>query len=123
MTRMADQKIVDFAGYEWRLHTADVAVITPSRTNWDYMLVEGALQRMARALSPVVMEAYPETLEDAHRTLSHALQRHPVWILLRDVKYPAWVMATLIQVQGAQGGYRVFVARGQPYFELTEFTF
>lgn len=123
MIRMAEQKIVHVVGYKWRLHTADVAVITPSRTNWDYMLVEGALQRMARALSPVVVEAYPETLEDAHRTLSHALQRHRVWILLRDVTYPAWVAATLTQVQGAQGGYRIFVVRGQPHFELTEFTF
>lgn len=123
MIRMAEQKIVDVAGYKWRLHTADVAVITPSRTNWDYMLVEGALQRMARALNPVVVEAYPSSLTDAHDTLSDALQRHPVWILLRDVKYPAWVMATLIQVQGAQGAYRIFVVRGQPHFELTEFTF
>lgn len=123
MIRMAKQKIVHVAGYKWRLHIADIALITPSRTNNDYMLVEGALQRMARALSPVVVEAYPETLEDAHRTLSHALQRHPVWILLRDVRYPAWVMATLIQVQGAQGGYRIFVVRGQPHFDLTEFTF
>lgn len=122
-SRQPDPSPVSLAGYQRRLHKADVAILTPSRTHWHYMLVDGTLHHMVRSLTPVVVESSPASLEAAHRELSDALQTHPVWILLRDVEYPAWAVATMVQVQGATGTHRVFVVRGRPRFTLVEFTF
>ncbi len=115
-----DTKVVALGGYKQRLHMADVAILTPSTSSYEYMLVDGAIQRMVRSHTPIVVERYPGDFMGAHRALMLAVQHYPVWMLLEGVNYPTWVMATLLQVQGAQKATRIFMVH-YPVFGLQEF--
>ncbi len=110
-----DTKVLSLAGYKSTLHQADVAIITPSTSSYEYMLVDGAIQRMVRSHTPIVVERWPRDFMAAHRALMRAVQHYPVWMLLEAVSYPTWAMATLLQVQGAGEVTRIFLIKGQPF--------
>lgn len=114
------QNILTFSGYKHRLHNANVAVLTLSTTSSDYLLVDGALQRLVRSYTPVIIERTPQDLARAHEALWAALSPYSVWILLREMTYPAWAIGTLLQVHSVQTATRLFMVAGYP-FHLTEF--
>ena len=109
-------------GYRRALHHADVAILTPSPLAFAYTTVDGTLSRLARTIEPVTFTPYPDDLPAAHDALARALQPYPVWCLLQDLSYPAWVAGTLVQVRGELGAIRIFMVQGWPRFRLTEFT-
>ena len=114
------QKVLSLDGYKQALHKADVAILTLSTTSYEYMMVDGAIQRMVRSYAPIVVERYPRDFIAAHQALMRATQHYPIWMLLEAVSYPTWVTATLLQVQGAMEATRIFMVR-YPVFGLQEF--
>ena len=114
------KSVVSLSGYKRDLHNAEVALLTPSTNDYEYMLVDGALSRMARRLVTVTYNILPMDFMAAHRDLMHTLQDYGVWCLLERRMIPAYVVGTLLQVKNHVPGLRVFMVRGSP-FHLTEF--
>lgn len=110
----ANDGLVPLWAWRHRLHQATVAILTPSRDHWEYQRVEHALASRVPSLSPIVFAVKPANIPMAHDLLAQDLQRYTVWLLVQDVGYPAWVVATLLQVHSIQPQTRVFSMGGYP---------